>query len=241
MVIIMINIKELNFNYAESTGVYRFDLDINDGEIIGLFGQNGAGKTTLLKLLAGIIKPLSGEILFDEKELDYNLYNDIAYISEELSLFSEWSVDEHKIFYKTAFNKFDEERFRKLILFFELDMGKKVKNFSKGQKAKLELAIGFSKGAKYIFLDEPFLGSDPLVRADFLKIMAGLIKGDDIIFIATHLLSEIEQFIDRSIFIKYGRKIGDYSSDEILEKGGLINVSKEVFNYDRKKIDELFN
>ncbi len=237
----MLEIKNLNMDYPKKLGVADINLQISKGQVIGLFGENGMGKTTLLKLLVGIYKAKKGgEILYDGKKLDYKMYNDIAYISEELSLFDDWNIYEHRDFYQSAYENFNYDRFNKLLKFFSLDKEmEKVKTFSKGQKAKLELAIGFSKGAKYIFMDEPFFGSDALTRADFLKIMAGFMEDNDTIIIATHMLNEIEQFIDRAVFMKYGKIKEDLTAEEISEKNGLLEVAKEVFEYNSNKINDI--
>ncbi|MFI3326314.1 MAG: ABC transporter ATP-binding protein [Clostridia bacterium] len=237
----MLEIKNLNMDYPKKLGVADINLQIQKGQVIGLFGENGMGKTTLIKLLVGIYKPQKGgEILYGGKKLDYKMYNEIAYISEELSLFDDWNIYDHRDFYQLAYENFNYERFNKLLKFFNLAKEmEKVKTFSKGQKAKLELAIGFSKGAKYIFMDEPFLGSDALTRADFLKIMAGFMEEDDTIIIATHLLTEIEQFIDRAIFMRYGKIKADYTAEQLLENNGLMETAKEIFEYDPNKINDI--
>lgn len=237
----MLEIKNLTMEYPKSRGVKNINLQIEKGQVVGLLGENGAGKTTLLKLIVGIYKGKKGsEILFSGEKLSPTIYNDIAYISEELGLFDDWTIDEHRDFYQLAYENFNVQRFNKLVDFFYLNgyMGK-VKTFSKGQKAKLELTIGFSKSAKYIFMDEPFLGNDALTRSDFLKIMSSFITEDDIIIIASHQLEEIEQFLDRGIFIKNGEIKENFTADEITEQGGLIEISKNVFDYDSTRIQKI--
>ncbi len=231
----MIKTENLCMDYSKTRGIVNINLEIPSGQIVGLFGENGAGKTTLIKNIVGILKPQKGTVTINDEKLNYKHYNDIACISEELSLFLEWDIAEHLAFYENAFEKFDAERFEKLVEFFELSKEGKVKSFSKGQKAKLELAIGFAKKAKYIFMDEPFLGSDLFTRANFLKLMAAFLEDDDTVVIATHALGEIEQFIDRAIFMKYGKIEGDYPIDEITQKGGLIAVAKNI--YDSKDLE----
>lgn len=233
----MIEVKGLKKYYKKEKAIENINFTIQNGEVVGIFGANGAGKTTLLKAMMKLIKIDSGEILIDEKPINYKTYEDIAFITEECSMFNSLNINEHKEFFSSSFEKFNGERFEKLIDFFELNRTKKVEAFSKGQKAKLEVAIGFSKGAKYILMDEPFLGNDIFTRSDFLKMMAGFMKPHEIIIITTHLITEIENFISRAIFIKDGIVVGDYQLDELLYQSlTLLDVTKDIFNYDENKI-----
>lgn len=233
----MIEVKGLKKYYKKEKAIENINFTIQNGEVVGIFGANGAGKTTLLKAMMKLIKIDSGEILIDEKPINYKTYEDIAFITEECSMFNSLNINEHKEFFSSSFEKFNGERFEKLIDFFELNRTKKVETFSKGQKAKLEVAIGFSKGAKYILMDEPFLGNDIFTRSDFLKMMAGFMKPHEIIIITTHLITEIENFISRAIFIKDGIVVGDYQLDELLYQSlTLLDVTKDIFNYDENKI-----
>lgn len=233
----MIEVKGLKKYYKKEKAIENINFTIQNGEVVGIFGANGAGKTTLLKAMMKLIKIDSGEILIDEKPINYKTYEDIAFITEECSMFNSLNINEHKEFFSSSFEKFNGERFEKLIDFFELNRTKKVETFSKGQKAKLEVAIGFSKGAKYILMDEPFLGNDIFTRSDFLKMMAGFMKPHEIIIITTHLITEIENFISRAIFIKDGTVVGDYQLDELLYQSlTLLDVTKDIFNYDENKI-----
>ena len=124
---------------------------------------------------------------------------------------------------------------------FELETDNQVKNFSKGQRSKLELALGFSTGVKCILLDEPFLGNDPFTRNDFLKIMAGFIDEDSILVIATHYLEEIENFIDRAIFMNEYKIVKDISMEELANSGSnLLDTAREIFGVDENRVLSLF-
>jgi ABC-2 type transport system ATP-binding protein len=118
---------------------------------------------------------------------------------------------------------------------------KKIKTFSNGQKAKLEISAGFAKRAKYILMDEPFLGKDTLTRRDFLKLMISSLREDETILISTHQLNEIENFIDRAIILRYGLVKADFCMDEIKEQGkSLSDIMMEVTGYDENRYKSLF-
>lgn len=222
---------------------YTKILDLYKGQIVGLFGKNGSGKTTLLKQIMGIT-PYANHLSkheVDGKNFSYKSLTDMIYITDGQSLYEDLTATEHKRFYKNFYKSFNDERFDKLMELFELEDDNPIKNFSKGQRSKLELVLGFSVGVKYIMMDEPFLGNDPFARNDFLKIMAGLIDEDCILVIATHYLEEIENFIDRAVFMDEYRIVKDISMDEIADNGGsLIDMAKEIFGVDDNRVISLF-
>lgn len=218
-------------------------VEFHNGQVIGIFGKNGAGKSSFLKTIMGV-KPYAEDLelhIVDDSEFTYKSLNDMAYITDGQYLYDDMNALEHKKFFACFYEKFNSERFDKLMELFELDGNLPVNKYSKGQRSKLELALGFSKGTKYIFMDEPFIGNDPFMRNDFLKIMAGFLEEDSILVIATHYMEEIENFIDRAIFM-HDRKIQrDVSMDEIMESGkGLIGTAKEVFGIDENRVLKLF-
>ena len=112
--------------------------------------------------------------------------------------------------------RFNVGRYKKLIDFFGIPTDKKVRAMSKGQKAKLETAIGFSRGADILLLDEPFLGTDIVAKSDFLKSAAMLLDGETLL-IATHDIDEVSNFIDRAVIIEHGKLAADRSVDDIRE------------------------
>lgn len=222
---------------------YTQKLDLHKGQVVGLFGKNGSGKTTLMKQIMGM-PPYAKELekhIVDGKPFSYECFNKMVYVTDGEYLYDDMTALEHKKFFASFYKGFNGERFDKLMELFELEIDNPVKNYSKGQRSKLELALGFSKGAKYILMDEPFLGNDPFMRNDFLKIMAGLLEEDSILVIATHYLEEIESFIDRAIFMDYHRIVKDMSMDEMFESGSsLISTAKEIFGVDDNRVLELF-
>ena len=231
--------NEILVNGANSSKTIEF----HDGQVVGLFGKNGAGKTTLLRSIMGV-PPYNSQIesyIVDGKPFSEKSYADIAYITDGLYLFDEMNAKEHMKFFKDFYKNFNEERFAKLLNMFELDEKEMVKNYSKGQRSKLELALGFCKGTKYIIMDEPFIGNDPFMRKDFLKIMAGLLEEDSIVIIATHYLEEIENFIDRALFMVNRGIVKDVTMDEIFDSGSnLVNTAKETFGIDENRVLRMF-
>ena len=232
----MIKCSSLTKYYRSSTGLEKFDLEIDDGEIVGLFGVNGAGKSTLLKLIAGLILPTEGSVEIDGRQ-PRELRSEIAYVTEAGSYFPSFDAEDHARFLADFYPTFNLERYKKLVKFFEIPTDKKVRAMSKGQRAKLEMTIGFSKGAKIILLDEPFLGTDIVTKSDFLKSAAMLLDGETLI-IATHDIDEVANFIDRAVIIEHGRLIADRSVDSIRADGMSVAELVAKLARDRRQQNE---
>lgn len=211
----MIKCSSLVKYYRSSIGLDKLDLAIDSGEIVGIFGVNGAGKSTLLKLIAGLILPTEGSTWIDGKKPSA-VPERIAYITEAGSYFPSLDAAGHAEFMQRFYPRFNVGRYKKLIDFFGIPTDKKVRAMSKGQKAKLETAIGFSRGADILLLDEPFLGTDIVAKSDFLKSAAMLLDGETLL-IATHDIDEVSNFIDRAVIIEHGKLAADRSVDDIRE------------------------
>ena len=237
----MIEIKCLacKYNGEQKNAVDIEKLVINDGEVVALIGENGAGKTTLLKAIMDLIPIESGSVLIDGKNAR-DMLNEMAFITEEGSLFGHETPRMLAEFLAGFYSNFDMERFELLIKFFSIEE-KKINKMSKGQQAKVEITIGFSKGAKYIIMDDPFSGKDIFTRKDFLKLMAGTLHEDETIIIATHQIEEIQNFIDRALVIKGGRIIADINMEQLQSTGiSLEQKLGELLEYDEGKFAELF-
>ncbi len=236
----MIKINNVTKSYGNQSALYELMVNIEDSQVIGILGENGAGKTTLLKCLAGLTD-YQGEILYDDVNSLKDRSTKIAYITEEGSFFPFMTVVENAKFLAEFYEGFDMARFEKLCKFLDLPIDKKARSLSKGQKAKLEIVLGFSKGAKYLLLDEPFLGNDIFTRRNFLQLMCDSLINDETILIATHMIDEIENFIDRALLIRNGVLIEDIFIDDLHERGeGLESLMKEAFQYDEDRYKKIF-
>ena len=200
------------------------------GEIIGILGANGVGKTTLLKLLAGLLTPRSGNVQINDKSAVASC-GDIAFISEAGSYLKDLTPLKYGEFLADFYPDFDMEYYKKLLSFFQLE-DKPIKKMSKGQKAKAEVAAGMAKRTKYIIMDEPFIGKDMFTRQDFMQALAGSLSGDETIFITTHEIDEIENFIDRALILKDNTIAADVMMDDLRQEGkSLTGLLKEVSGY----------
>lgn len=234
----MIVCRSLMKKYKIGAAVASLDLVIPDGQVVGILGRNGAGKTTLLKMMAGLMAPTTGDVFFDGRS-PAAMTEDIAFITEAGSWFPGWCAWKHADFLQNFFPRFNRERYRQLLSFFSIPLDVRAGRLSTGEQARLELAIGFSKGARYLLLDEPFLGKDIFSRRDFLQMMAAGLKEDETILISTHLIDEIENFLDRAVVLNYGRIKADCMIDELRESGiSLEQLMADACGYDQTRIQQ---
>lgn len=157
------------------------------------------------------------------------------------TFFPEMTPLEYGEFLCGFYPRFDRERFTRLLDFFELGLSlrQRAGSLSKGQKTRLELAAGFSRGAKYLLLDEPFSGKDVFSRKDFLKLLtAGLTKGETLV-ISTHDVEEMENIFDRAILLRYGGVKADLMAEEWQEGGvSLADLYADAMGYDPNRYRE---
>lgn len=224
----------------QGKGLFATSLTIPDGQVVGLLGENGAGKSTLLRAAAGLVRLGGGAVLFDG-EPPQKAYGRIAYITGEGSYFPSMTAGDYEEFLARFFPSFDTRRYEKLLEFFEIDPLQRIQKMSTGERAKVEVAAGVSKRAKYLLMDEPFLGKDLFTRRDFLKLLAGSLRGGETILLATHYIGEVEPFLDRAILLHKGRVAADLELDALHEAGGsLTEALQTATGYDPHRYQELF-
>ncbi len=231
----MIECRSLTKYYGETTAADGIDLTLRVGEVVGLFGVNGAGKSTLLRLAAGLIEPTSGEVTIDGCP-PRHMREAVSCVAEAGGLFGGMTPAGHRAFFERFYPAFDRERFEKLIDFFELP-DRPAYTLSRGQQAKLAAAVGFSKGARYLLWDEPFLGKDIFTRRDFIRLAASMLDGKETLVIASHEVGELEAFLDRAVILSGGRVKADFSLDELHESGGTLEERfAKVSGYDPDRV-----
>lgn len=228
----MINVSKSYTNLqGRSQALKEVSFTLKQGEIVGLFGENGAGKTTLLKSILGFL-PYRGEILLDGHKIDKSNIARLSFATCEHSFFPNLSPALHREFYQLHFGTFRKGRFQALMDFFELPMNKPLKSFSTGQKNQFEVIMALCQGADYILMDEPFAGNDVFNREDFYKVLLGILEPTETVFLSTHLIEEVENFLGRAILLRKGRVVGDITTLELEEQGRtLMDYVKETYHY----------
>ncbi|HOJ93285.1 MAG TPA: ABC transporter ATP-binding protein [Dictyoglomaceae bacterium] len=214
----ILEIKDLSKYYGKKQVLKDISFSAHIGELIGLYGPNGSGKTTLLKLIVGLLRPSKGSILIDEKEPGSYTKSIVSFLPDK-NIFPSWmSVKDALNFYLDFYRDFDSDKFMELLMFFNLKEDYKVKELSKGDLEKLILSLVISRKAKIYLLDEPLGGIDPSTRD---KIIYSLLKNyceESLMIISTHLVKEIENITDRTLFISQGEIIMDEKTDKLREE-----------------------
>lgn len=203
------------------------------GSIMGFIGQNGAGKTTTIKAILNIISKDSGYIkIFDMDNIENELEikENLAVVFDELPIHDALNVKNINIIMRDIFTKWNETVFFNYVERFGLPIKKKIGQFSKGMKMKLQIAIALSHDAKLLVMDEATTGLDPVVRNEILDMFLEYLQDENnSILMSSHITSDLEKIADSVTFIDKGKILLTGYKDDILESHGLIKCSKEDY------------
>ena len=163
--------RDLSKSFYTKKALNEVSLKLEGGKIYGLLGENGSGKTTWMKIISGLTKPTSGEILFKEHPWFYGDKAEIAYMSTEPFFYSFLDVNGVGQYYKDFFPDFDEKKFHEMVRRMSLEGKMKVKELSTGMTAKLKVIATLSRKAELYLLDEPFNGIDYKAKEEILGMI----------------------------------------------------------------------
>lgn len=228
-----IEIRHLSKEYKDFR-LQDVSLNIPTGTVMGLIGANGAGKSTFINSILGLVNSdyemlriFGKDLRTQEKEIKediavifdvshYNLEFTPAFIGKMLSrVYKNWDM--------TIYEQYLEE--------FHLPKRKKLKQYSKGMKMKLEFAIAFSHAPKLLILDEATSGLDPIFREEILDIIRKYTEDEDhTVLLSSHITSDLDKIADYIAFIHEGQLLFVKTYDEIQENFGIINCRKELFD-----------
>ncbi len=211
--------------YHKRKVVNQVDLSISPGEVVGLLGPNGAGKTTTFYMIVGLVKPDAGEIFLDSEDITgFPMYlrarKGLNYLPQEPSIFRKLTVEENIMAILETLDLQEEERTERLHeLLRELDLTGLAKNhaysLSGGERRRVEITRALVTSPKYILLDEPFAGIDPLAVADIQKIIEKLKSKGIGIIISDHNVRETLACCDRAYIVNEGQILVEGSPDAI--------------------------
>ena len=225
--------KDLVRKYKTRTVVDHVSIEVNQGEIVGLLGPNGAGKTTTFYMIVGLIKPNEGGIFLEGTELTKEpvykrAQKGVGYLAQEASVFRHLSVEDNirAVLQMTDFTKeYQRERLENLIEEFRLQKVRKSMGIqlSGGERRRTEIARAVAINPKFILLDEPFAGVDPIAVEDIQSIVATLKDKNIGVVITDHNVHETLSITDRTYLLFEGKilKAGsaeDLANDETVRK-----------------------
>ena len=217
----MISIKQLTFHYKKQQALFA-DLSFQqeNGSITGLLGKNGAGKSTLLKLMAGLLKPQTGQLTINSfKPFDRHpdFLSDVFMVPEEFS-FPPVTIDCYLKATAPLYPNFGMDKMDKILHEFELDRKKNINRLSHGQRKKFLIAFALATNCRLLILDEPTNGLDIPSKSLFRKILVSSVTENQLVLISTHQVKDIDTIIDKIVMIDDG---------EIVFNEDVINISQK--------------
>ena len=212
-------------SYKGRNVVNGVSIEVNQGEIVGLLGPNGAGKTTSFYMIVGLVKPDSGKVFLDETEItQFPMYKrsqlGIGYLPQEVSVFRKLSVEDNimAILEMGKLNKEDrKKRLEQLLHEFSLNHVRKNlgNRLSGGEKRRTEIARALATDPKFVLLDEPFAGVDPIAVEDIQSIISELKKRNIGILITDHNVQETLSITDRAYLLSEGEILKSGTPEEL--------------------------
>ena len=209
--------------------VAELNLTLESGRIIGLLGPNGSGKTTLIKMINGLLKPTSGEVLIDGMPPGPESKAIISYLPERTYLEVQRTVKDIVEFFEDFYDDFRPERAYNMIDSLGIEKDARLKTLSKGTKEKIQLILVMSRDARLFILDQPIAGVDPAARDYIIRTIISNYNPEASVLICTHLISDVENILDDVIFLRGGKVVLRAGVDEIRQK-----VGKTVDQYFRE-------
>ena len=199
----MIEICNMSHSLGKKLVLRDIDLSVSDNTVLGIVGINGAGKSTLLRLLAGVYIPDSGEIFYDGKSpTSPEARRDIFFLPDDPYYTAFMTPITLFDYYRCFYPDMDVSVYDDLLCAYNIDKKGRMRNFSKGMRRQVFIALALAVKPKYLLLDEAFDGLDPLSRKIFKEAILDLVgEGRTTVLIASHSLRELEDFCDKFILI----------------------------------------
>lgn len=203
--------------YGKTEGVHDLSLELYPGQAVGLLGLNGSGKTTTLKLLAGMLFPTAGRVEVLGQNPRENR-GQIAYLSDADNLYAWMTPSDAERFMRGLYPDFNPTRYRELLAFLEVPK-QGYRSMSRGQRARLRLAMVLAREARLFLLDEPLSGIDVISRDRILKSLVLEWREEACLVLSTHEVSEAEGIFERVVLLKEGRLALDAQAEDLRAKG----------------------
>ncbi len=214
--------------FRNKVAVHDLNLTIERGKVYGLAGENGAGKTTTIKMMLGLLRSSEGSIRilgFDPERQAVEMKKHIGYVSENREMWGWMKVSELIWFTKQFYDIWDDQLIEETRERMNLDPAARIKNLSRGERAKLALVLAMGHKPDLLILDEPSSGLDPLVRREILEHVVSLIQSEGrTVFFSSHLLDEVERIADDVGILHNGHLLRNQSLESLKQSAKRIRV-----------------
>ncbi len=215
----VIETHDLTVYYGKHRGIKGVNLTVEKGEVFGFLGPNGAGKTTTQRVLLDVIRPTSGKATIfgmDCRKQGVELRRRIGYLPGELALYKDMRASEFFEMYEYLRGENNSKGFwRNLAERLDLDINRKIGNFSKGNKQKVGVVAAFMNRPDLLILDEPTGGLDPLVQQTVMEMVREVQADGRTVFFSSHILPEVQAVCDRVGIIREGEMVATQRVEEL--------------------------
>ncbi|OGU69705.1 MAG: ABC transporter ATP-binding protein [Ignavibacteria bacterium RBG_16_36_9] len=225
----MLIVNNLVKRFNSTLAVDNISFTVNPGEIFGLLGPNGAGKTTTIRTILNILKPTSGEIIFNGKPITYEYYNVIGYLPEERGLYKRSKVIDVLVYFAALKNlsnrnatNFADSWLKRLNIFEYRD--KKIEQLSKGNQQKIQLIAAIIHNPSLLIFDEPFTGFDPINQQEVKDLILSFVSEGKTIILSTHQMELAEKLCEDILLINNGKAISSGKLSNIKKNFGGNNI-----------------
>lgn len=236
-----LEIKNLTKSFSGFT-LDNISLTLPSGCIMGLIGENGAGKSTTIRLILDILHKDSGSITILGRDNGDNIQltkEDVGVVMDEVGIPECLNTKQVGKIMKYTYRNWNEAEYKRLLEKFALPLDKPFKDFSRGMKMKLGIAVAMSHGSKLLLLDEATSGLDPVVRDEVIEMFYDFTRDENhSILISSHIVSDLEKLCDYVAFLHKGKLLLCEEKDKLLSEYGIVHCTAEEFqelNHDAVK------
>lgn len=204
----VIQLKNVAKRFGSQTALADVSLEVPPGVVFALLGENGAGKTTAIKLLLGLEEPSSGQarvLGLDSRRDGLEIRRRVGYVPERPTLYEWMTIAEIGWFAAGFYDAAYLPRYQSLVAQYNLPRDRKIKELSKGMRAKVALSLALANEPEVLVLDEPTSGLDTLVRREFLESMVDLAAAGRTVLLSSHQISEVERVADYVAILSHGK------------------------------------
>ena len=204
----VIQLKNVTKRFGRHTALADLTLDVPRGVVFAMLGENGAGKTTAIKILLGLEEPTAGEarvLGLDSRRDGLEIRRRIGYVPERPTLYEWMTVAEIGWFTAGFYDAAYLPRYEALAEQYQLPRDRKIKDLSKGMRAKVALSLALAHEPEVLILDEPTSGLDTLVRREFLESMVDLAASGRTVLLSSHQIAEVERVADYVAIVSHGK------------------------------------
>ncbi|MBN1292101.1 MAG: ABC transporter ATP-binding protein [Candidatus Latescibacteria bacterium] len=226
-----VQVNDVWKKYPGKWALQGVTFDVSKGKVLGVLGENGAGKSTLFRIIASVTRPSKGNIMVDGIPVGLETRKIVAFLPEINPFYGWMKVMEQFEFLAAFYEGWDMDKTRELLKFMDLPDNDKIGTLSRGQQAKLKMVFAFSWPAKLVLMDEPLGGIDPPARKKIINTFFHEFRfGEQTIIMSTHMVSEVEEFVEDVFYLKKGKIVLSGEADRLREEKGtsLVGIFEEI-------------